>query len=482
MPELEKAKLQQVTADQNERTIGEEIPVQFNPSSLKLKLTNQVDGGRSRARQRRQQTGQSSNILSMDLVFDTADESDAENAISVRTKTALVEQFVIPAERNRPDPPPRLRFHWDDLIFTGIVENVEVEFDHFAPSGTPLRAKVTLSIKEQNPEYQFLQGGPGSRTSDGSSDQGSGAANSTPGSGTNTADNANNTNNGNANDQSAPALDGESPAEFAARQGLDPAAWRGLAADLSGGLGLEAGVEVGFSANLNAGLGIGVSVGVQAQTNVSLQASVGLSASNTLKVNGDAAGKAITAAGGVTAAIDAVAISESTSAAATSAQAFRVSTDVNTTTRATPAASNAVSSPLAGQSLAPEAVAANVVESRKSPCQWQQDAPTNTALSSTRAAAPKPPPLRPDPRSISYGLGVPLQPLRKTALDSQTLLACGPGGGAGSIMPPFRREPTTSPWVALPQRDKTREQINTLETSKHANPCDLLNHHDCNCD
>jgi hypothetical protein len=50
------------------------IPVQFNPSSLRLTLSNSVDGGTSRGRQVQQYNGSSSTQLHVELEFDTADE------------------------------------------------------------------------------------------------------------------------------------------------------------------------------------------------------------------------------------------------------------------------------------------------------------------------------------------------------------------------------------------------------------------------
>ncbi len=60
------------------------------------------------------------------------------------------------------------------------------------------------------------------------------------------------------------ALEGEPAAEFATRMGLDPAAWRGLGADLGGSLELPAGAEVGFSASLSGSAGLGAAAGALA--------------------------------------------------------------------------------------------------------------------------------------------------------------------------------------------------------------------------
>ncbi|MCO6455122.1 MAG: hypothetical protein J5I93_07465, partial [Pirellulaceae bacterium] len=175
MTTLEKARLQEITSDRAARPIGDPVEVQFNPTSLRLRLSNSNEGGRSRGRQTRQHMGASSTTLSMDLIFDTADEGQTQQPRSVHEKTALVEKFVLPKENG--DAPPKLRFQWGNLLLDGVVESLDIEFDHFAASGVPLRAKVGLSIKGQDPKYEFLETGPGARDSAGAREPGGLASN-----------------------------------------------------------------------------------------------------------------------------------------------------------------------------------------------------------------------------------------------------------------------------------------------------------------
>ncbi len=73
-------------------------------------MTNNVDGGNSVTRQAKQGTGRSSDTLTVDLVFDTADEGTTDKAKSVRTLTAQVVQFVRakPAKGKAKQTPPRV--------------------------------------------------------------------------------------------------------------------------------------------------------------------------------------------------------------------------------------------------------------------------------------------------------------------------------------------------------------------------------------
>ena len=487
MGELLKATLQEVSSDTNQTTIGDPVPVQFNPASLKLKLTNQTDGGRSRGRQRRQHSGSSSTVLSMDLIFDTADEGTDAAPVSVRSKTSIVEKYVLPKDDGS-ETPPRLQFQWDQLIIAGVVESVDIDFEHFAATGAPLRAKVSLSIKEQEPKYTFVESarGPAARDSNNAQAPGNDTAGGTsPGSGTND----NNSNNSKNSDRSDPAMEGETAPDFLARHGLDPAAWRGLDVDLSASLSLQAGIEVGFSAGLSASAGIGVSVGVQAKAGVSLEAALGVNASAVFaqsasasenpsstkstvgkKVNGDSAGLALSASGGVQSAMEILKINETQHAVAQTQSAFGVSTGVNTPAARNPDSSGQLSAvirqPLQTSSMS--RVTGGI---------------TGDAMAETETARQNPDsrihPIA-DPRSVSYGHGVPLQPLYAAALTQTEMILCANDTNA-QIGPKFRKQKTTAPWVALPQRDKTRALGDQAELKRRRKPCDYL-YHPCKCD
>jgi hypothetical protein len=454
MGELLKATLQEVSADENQTAIGDPVPVQFNPESLKLRLQNQTEGGRSRGRQRRQHNGASSTTLSMDLVFDTADEGTDEAPVSVRTKTAIVEKYVLPKEETS-DAPPRLQFQWDQLIIAGIVESLDIDFDHFAENGAPLRAKVSLSIKEQEPRYTFVEGasGPAARDASRSRPAGGGNAAAAPGSGTNASDGRSD-----SGDRIATALEGETAPEFMARQGLDPSAWRGLGADLSAGLSLVAGAEIAFNAGLSAGLGVGASLGVHAEARVSLEASLGMGAgagaastqgaSAPKRVDGDHAGLALSAAGGVRAALETLALRETSRTTGAARRAFGMESQPEPSGPAT-------TRPPSTAGAAGQAVSAP-----------GRSAPSREPAAPSPALSPKA-----DPRATSYGQGVPLRALYPTALTQAEVRVCSathPGAEAG---PPFRQHKTTPPWEALPQRDRPRSLADDLEARRRGRGC-----------
>jgi hypothetical protein len=470
MPELKKAKLEPVRADPGNTSDGPAVDVQFNPTSLQLKLSNQTEGGRSRGRQRRQHAGTSSTVLSMELVFDSADETTGEDGaaqpVSVRQKTAMVEKFVVP-KRDGSEVPPRVKFTWNELVFVGIIDSLAIDFDFFAPSGEPLRAKVRLSIKEQDARYQFLEAGPGARDTENANPPGP-VDDTQPGAGTNDPVPV-----GGASDRSALALDGETAPEFAARQGLDPTAWRGLDADLSAGLNLEAGVEVGFSAGLKVSAGIGLAAGFQAGMGVSLQAALGLDTASGISARagavanvGTAAGLALSTAGGVAAAVELAKTLKNQTAAQNALAAFDAP---NAKTSDSGGTTDAGTNGITAASLH----RVDKVEQRRIPL--KQSGSRSHSDQQMAPAAPSPPAA--DPRASSYGYGVPLrpkvgpitvqhQPRVCTAFREQRRRTEG--------LPKYRSTPSLAPWVQLPRQSSGRHLADQAMNRKRSHPCAVL--------
>ncbi len=397
MPSLSKASLQEISADASAKPVpGTEIALQFNPQSLKLDLANKVEGGDTRGRQQRQYLGKTSTTLSFDLHFDTADAGTTDAPVSVRTLTAMVERFVLPKGRgNDKQAPPKCRFHWNELVLDGVIESVNIDFELFAANGTPLRAKMGVTIKEQDAKYELLQAGPGANNANSATPPGRpGTGPGSQGAGAGPVD------------RSAQALGGESAADFAARMGLDPGAWRGIAAQLGGGasLSLSAGASIGFSASLSASAGLGVAAGVDLGAAASVEASFGLggNAGTSAVATGSAspgrgdAGFALAAAGGLGAALASVATHHADAAASNARRAFGA---------AVPGASAA----LASQASVPKPV---LPAQPRTPVRLTNAAGAQggAAAPARAAAAPAPPPPKADARASSFGFGVPLRP------------------------------------------------------------------------
>lgn len=479
MPALAKATLEEIDATPEAKTVGERVEVQFNPQTLKLALASRVEGADSKGKQVRQWIGKSSTSLSFDLHFDTADEGTTDQPVSVRGKTAMVERFVLPkANPTEKQATPKVRFQWSDLIFDGLIESLNVDFDLFASNGTPLRAKMSVTIKEQDAKYELGKSGPSANTAGnallpGQISFGPGSVGASLGGGA-----------GASFDLSAAALDGESAADFLVRNGVDPAAWRGVAAQVGGGLSLQGGVEVGFNADFSVSAGVGVSVGVEAGTRTSLEGAFGLRAdpgqatSAGVALGGaSSAGFALAAAGGVSAAIETVAATRTQSAAAAARRAFDAPAPPPRSVSSTVAAPGIRTdlaqrpAPVGAALPAPERITRpSLPEQPRSPLRLQ--GPVTSASSASTPSAPPPP--RADVRAVAFGFGVPLRPrvgaaaeLRTGALASRIPLR--PHGRAADVLEPA--DPTLPPWTRLPP-DRVRAKADGEQQRNHpARPC-----------
>ncbi|BAH40479.1 MAG TPA: LysM peptidoglycan-binding domain-containing protein [Gemmatimonas aurantiaca] len=159
MEQLEKATIVVMWKDEMEF-----IPVQFNPTEYTLTKGAQlaeiaIPGLDTPLIQFvRGQT----ETLALDLYFDTTDDGMGTNATSVTTLTDQIYQLV----KIEPDThaPPVCSFLWHKKFpgsdvsekvgnqrrsdFQCVVESVKQRFTLFSPEGVPLRAIVTVSLRE----------------------------------------------------------------------------------------------------------------------------------------------------------------------------------------------------------------------------------------------------------------------------------------------------------------------------------------------
>lgn len=159
-----------------------QIEVQYNPTDLNFSKSAQFAEiaipGLDAPLQQFIRGG--TETLTVELFFDTTDEGMDEQASSV---TKLTEQFYELVKQNpKTHAPPRCRFAWGQppkkipntggikipkdaklpkdklslnkavsdapFSFTCIVENIDRKFLLFSPEGTPLRARVTVKLRE----------------------------------------------------------------------------------------------------------------------------------------------------------------------------------------------------------------------------------------------------------------------------------------------------------------------------------------------
>lgn len=95
--------------------------------------------------------------LSLDLFFDTTDNGMglAGGEVDVRTRTTAIYQLA--KIQPRTHAPPRILFTWGSLSFRAVVESVQQKFTLFSPAGLPLRATVTVAMREYKTLEEQLQ-------------------------------------------------------------------------------------------------------------------------------------------------------------------------------------------------------------------------------------------------------------------------------------------------------------------------------------
>lgn len=348
---LELATLQRITgldrsgknATATPKTDGDAIPVQFNPATLRISRRNNVDrGGVTTGTQKRQHPAQENSTLSFDLEFDTAEQGSGGEYVDVRRWTALVRQFVEPPPGKPKDPPPGVRFAWGTLIYDGLIGEIVEELDYFAPDGTPLHAKVSVKIEEQNFQYEANAEGGGSRDAKTATDPGRPPSPTTSGGGAPPPGTAPGSSGTSRPQQIVQAQAGESVQDVLSRTGLDPNAWRAAMQDLDSPLSLPAGAPVQLGAEIFAGAGIGLTAGFAAEpaptSPAALASALGVDlppgdalAGQTVATAGAAAGPdpraaglALSAAGGLSAAASLVAAATASQAAAQARGSFAV--------------------------------------------------------------------------------------------------------------------------------------------------------------
>ncbi len=404
MPELAKATLQEIRTDKK----VDPIQVQLNPTSLRMQMSNQTEGGRQRGRQARQYIGTSSTTLSFELMFDTADEGT-----SVLDRTSKVEYFIKPkAQTGRNQAPPRVRFQWGQITIEGVVESLNVDLNHFAHDGTPLRAKVSLSIKAQNPEYELNQIGPGANSVDFFSGT---QATAQPGSSNNAlSNNLNNqlnnpisndlTNlNSALNNRVIKAFENESLAQLAQRVGIDPNAWRALADGISNPLSLTAGAEIKVGGKISASMGLGVKSGVQFGSLQDTSTKLGLASSTKVPEGRNDALKAL----------------------------------------------------ITGYALSKAGGVGNALESLKTEDSDTATHATRLAFVGSSGAIKGLNVVRADERVLGYGFGIPLRDLVNIGKDERKSLLIGQASVKSRLqsdMPPNTSDPTVPAWEALARR------------------------------
>lgn len=151
---LKKAKL--VIEQPQNPTGGVEIPFHFNPTEYQLQKQNSfadinIPGLETPPIQFVRGAGEK---LTTELLVDTSDTlEDVREKYVRRLRDLMNIQKGLHA-------PPIVRFVWGKENFRGVIESLTVTYTMFHLDGTPLRAKLNLTLKEYRPVEIQLKESP----------------------------------------------------------------------------------------------------------------------------------------------------------------------------------------------------------------------------------------------------------------------------------------------------------------------------------
>ncbi|MCL2781294.1 MAG: LysM peptidoglycan-binding domain-containing protein [Actinomycetia bacterium] len=149
---------------------GDRIDCLFNPTQIAYSLRNgwKSDKKTGVDAPAVHFIGSSPGSFHLDLIFDTTDtgESVATTYIDQLTALMAIKSSVSGTDEDSGNArPPVVSFNWADFHTPpGVIESMDVTYNYFASNGTPLRAKVSISIKQFKAQYSYGAQNPTSGT------------------------------------------------------------------------------------------------------------------------------------------------------------------------------------------------------------------------------------------------------------------------------------------------------------------------------
>lgn len=150
---------------------GERLPCLFNPAQLRLTRENRWEGqarpGRGVPRLR--YLGSEPGALAVDLFFDTTHDGSPVTKYTGKIVQLMEVDPSLPGsdETSGNVRPPAVTFHWGDLhAFKAVVASLDLTFTYFSSTGTPLRARLALLLRQYEESRAFGPQNPTSGTPD----------------------------------------------------------------------------------------------------------------------------------------------------------------------------------------------------------------------------------------------------------------------------------------------------------------------------
>jgi hypothetical protein len=148
---------------------GDRIPCLFNPSELNLSRANgwESDALPGRGVPKLRYTGAQSGTMTLNLFFDTTSEGKPVTKYTSKILKLMEVDKDLPGtdEKTNNARPPWVKFHWGDWhSFRAVIASMQLTFTYFSSTGTPLRAKLDMSLTQYEEDLAFAPQNPTSGT------------------------------------------------------------------------------------------------------------------------------------------------------------------------------------------------------------------------------------------------------------------------------------------------------------------------------
>lgn len=141
----------------------------FNPESISVSRSNSWQGPQQPGKSVPQlgYKGAQSATMSLNLVFDTTDVGTTVTSYTDQVMKLMdIDPNLSGTNTDTANArPPTVTFHWGDLhSFPAVITSASLSFTYFASNGTPLRAKIQLSLTQYKDAASFASQNPTSGT------------------------------------------------------------------------------------------------------------------------------------------------------------------------------------------------------------------------------------------------------------------------------------------------------------------------------
>jgi hypothetical protein len=148
---------------------NKQIPCLFNPGELALTQANgwAADTMPGRGVPTLRYTGAGSGQLNLTLFFDTTDTGASVTTYTSKLVGLMEINSTLPGSTPTTNNarPPWVTFNWGDFhSFKAVISSLSLTFEYFSSTGTPLRARASITLTQYQEDMAFGPQNPTSGT------------------------------------------------------------------------------------------------------------------------------------------------------------------------------------------------------------------------------------------------------------------------------------------------------------------------------